>query len=187
MKKNILILALIFSFLGVKAQDLAGRKILHSSVKIGHNKNEYTKNSNYDLSILYGKIKENNTYLAFGGVFGGQHNEVFSNSTQNIKTKSFEIGPSIEFGKFVPLIDKLYISPNAGGSVRGVFGDAQGVALTAYASPLRFMYHFTQHFMLTASLGSASLYFKKVEETTNFNLTGSLTNNTNFGIFYSFK
>ncbi|MCD8539455.1 MAG: hypothetical protein LRY55_06565 [Leadbetterella sp.] len=114
----------------------------------------------------------------------------FTGSTQesnNISSQSFRLGPAVQFGKFIPLVDRFYLAPYIDGTLGAVFGDSKGVYLNASASPLRFMYNFSNHFMLSASLGSAGINFNRSDEVTNISLNGSLTNNTNFGVFYTFK
>lgn len=182
MRRIYLLIILLISVLSVQAQDLAGRKIIQGSVRFNINSNEYSSTNSSTLSLKYGKIKENNTYLAWGGSL------LFNGSTiNNENTSQFRIGPSVEYGKFVPIIDRLYLAPSFGGNIQAVLGNAEGISLNAYASPLRFLYDFSNHFMLSASLGSASLQFEQVHKTTRFLLDGSLTNNTSLGVFYTFK
>lgn len=184
MRRVYFLLVLLIPALSVQAQDLAGRKIIQGSVKFDINSDApANRKTNYStLSLKYGKIRENNTYLAWGGSL------LFTGSTvNNENTSQFRIGPSVEYGKFVPIIDRLYLAPNFGGNIRAILGNAEGVNLNVYASPLRFLYDLSNHFMISASLGSASLQFEQVHKSTRFLLDGSLSNNTGFGVFYTFK
>jgi|GEM_PF-1260950 len=173
---------LLVSCLSLQAQDLAGRKIIQGSVGVNVTSGESPYQNNYSASLLYGKIRANNTYLAWGGSFSG-----YTTHYNNSSTGYYRLGPAVEFGKFIPLVDRLYLSPYLGGSVQANFGDSEGVSAGAYASPLRFMYNFSNHFMLSANFGSASLTFNRISKVTQFTLNGSLTNYTGFGVFYTFK
>ncbi|TDB62380.1 hypothetical protein [Arundinibacter roseus] len=167
-------------------QELAGRKILNGSFYTQFNSNDQISHSRLALSsnLLLGKIKEDNSYWAFGGSVYVQSEDA---PDFNINTNRFGIGPAVERGKFVRIIDKLYIAPYAGGSVQGVFGDVTGANLSVYASPLRFMYQLTNHFLVSASFGSATLEASRIEKTTQITVNASFQNNTGFGVFYTFK
>lgn len=175
---------LLVSFLSTQAQDLAGRKIVQGSLGLSFNSSEIATRNNYNASVLYGKIRENNTYLAWGGTFTGATNKYDPTNEDN---QNFQLGPAVEFGKFIPLVDRFYLAPQLGGSVQAAWGSMNGVYISAYASPLRFLYHFSNNFMMSASFGSAGLKFNRVGETTQFSLNGSLSNSTGFGVFYTFK
>jgi hypothetical protein len=165
----------------LSAQNLEGRKIINGNMTatISSSKNSKTY-VNISTGLLYGKIKNDNTYWAYGGNFS-------TSAIDGTNSRLVFIGPAIERGKFVKIIDKLYIAPYIGGSISGVFGDFKGVNLNVYASPVRFMYNFSEHFMLSAGFGSANLTFIRYDDSTVFSLGASLTNNSNFGVFYTFK
>lgn len=175
---------LFLSFLSTQAQELSGRKIVQGSVGININSSEIQTQNSYNVSLLYGKIRENNTYLAWGGNFTGS---TYRYDPGEVNNQTFQLGPAVEFGKFIPLVDRFYLAPNFGGTVQAAFGDSEGVYAGAYATPLRFMYHFSNNFMLSASLGSAGISFSRINKATQFSLNGSLTNSTGFGVFYTFK
>jgi hypothetical protein len=179
-KHNILASLFLLLSLTTFGQDLAGRKIINGSLSANIVNDNRNTIATIGSSFLYGKIKSDNTYWAYGGSIN-----VLSNIADS--PDMVMVGPAIERGKFVKIIDKLYLAPYIGGSVKGVFGDVGGFYVNAYASPLRFMYHITNQFMISAGFGSASLQFNRLEGMTVFNLNGSLTNNTNFGVFYTFK
>lgn len=186
MKKLILLFTLIISVLNVKAQELAGRKIIQGSINFTLISTEQQLNSIGNFGLSYGKIKENNSYIAWGGALS-IHTSKLENSAQNLDYSQFQLGPTVEFGKFVSLVDRFYLAPYIGGAVQGIFGTASGIQLNAYATPLRFLYNFSNHFMLSATVGSASMQFQRTDLQTSFSLTGSLTNHTGFGVFYTFK
>lgn len=175
---------LFFSFFNIHAQELAGRKIVQGSLGLNFNSSDFGSRNSYNATVLYGKIRENNTYLAWGGAFSGATNK---NVPTNEDNQNFQVGPAAEFGKFIPLVDRFYLAPQLGGSAQAAFGSMKGVYINAYASPLRFLYHFSNNFMMSASFGSASLKFSRVEDITQFSLNGSLSNSTGFGVFYTFK
>lgn len=174
-----LILPLLFS-INAYSQDLEGRKIVNADLNLLILKNNGDAVSQFNTTLLYGKIKPNNTYLSYGFKLGFTHN------LEN-QPSMFALGPAIETGKFVKLVDKLYLSPYLGGSVQGVSIDGFGVNLSGYAIPIRFLYDFSNHFMLSASFGSASMNLNLNSQYTIFSLNGSLTNNSGIGVFYSFK
>lgn len=184
MKNPILFFAFILTSLSAYAQDLAGRKIIQGSFSVNINSTKTSHLNSYDASLRFGKIKPNNTYIAWGGNFNGTSSDSEFNS---VGVEQFKLGPSFDFGKFIPLVDRFYLAPHFGGTVQAVFGNSKGVAVGAYAVPLRFLYNFSNHFMFSASLGSANLNFSRIEKATNLSLNGSLNNNTGFGVFYTFK
>lgn len=181
MKKHNILASLFFLLsLTTFGQDLAGRKIINGSLSASFISSSSLTATTIGSSLLYGKIKSDNTYWAYGGSF-------YILSNLEGKSNMVMVGPAIERGKFVKIIDKLYLAPYIGGSAQGVFGNIGGFNLNIYASPLRFMYPITNHFMISAGFGSANLLFNKTKDATIINLNASLTNNTNFGVFYTFK
>lgn len=162
------------------AQDLVGRKIVNANLFLNATFNNGERVSTYTTTILTGKVKSDNTYWAFGAVLDNMNIQNSDNSLVNF-------GPAVEYGKFVKLVDKFYMAPVVGGSIQGVFGDIPGIKTNIYAIPIRVMYDFSNHFMLSASFGSVNLSTISVQGFTNINLSGSLTNNSSFGVFYTFK
>jgi hypothetical protein len=179
--KSILILTLFtLLFSSAIAQNLEGRKIINGTLNLTNVSGNGIQTLNIASNVLFGKIKKDNTYWAFGGNLNVVSVE---NSSPNIVM----LGPAIERGKFVKIIDKLYIAPYFGGNTSLVFGKLTGFNIGVYASPLRFMYHFTDKFMLSAGFGSANLNFNRMAGITTLNIGASLTNNSSFGVFYTFK
>lgn len=184
MKLLLLLVSVCLFCLTVKAQntspDLAGRKIITGSFNVNYRDQSGFSQTNASVNLLVGKIKANNTYLAFGGTF--------NYATDNVANPaSGTIGPAIESGKFIKLIDKLYLTPRIGGSFGIAYGDSSGFYANIYASPIRFLYHFTDKFFLTAGFGGASISYSDIDDTTNFNVNGSLTNTADIGAFLTFK
>jgi hypothetical protein len=177
MKLTLLLFALLISTASF-AQDLAGRKIINGNVNFSLMDNEVYTATNYEISILAGKIKPNLTYLAWGASLTGNHVS---------GTQYFSLGPAVEYGKFIPLVDRFYLAPTVGGNISATFGDTEGFGARVYATPLRFMYHFGQNFMLTGSFGAASASYSKIGKITNAGLNASLNNQTSFGVYYTFK
>lgn len=176
-------LSLLLSFLltiNSFSQNLEGRKIVNADLNLLILRPDGEAMTQFNSTILYGKIKPSQTYLSFGFKLG------FSYNIEN-QPGVFAIGPAIESGKFIKLVDKLYLSPYLGGSVQGVISDGYGANMSAYAVPVRFLYDFSNHFMLSASFGSASMNLNLNSPYTLFSLNGSLTNNSGIGVFYSFK
>jgi hypothetical protein len=179
MNSRILLLLFLLS-LTATAQDLVGRKIVNANLYFNAVFSDGASNSNYSASVLYGKVRSNNTYLAFGGVL----DNIF---IQDYERNIVNFGPAAEYGKFVKLVDKFYMAPVVGGSIQGVFGDTPGVRSNIYAVPIRIMYDFSNRLMLSAAFGSLNLTTIAMQRYTSINLNGSLTNNSSFGVFYTFK
>lgn len=181
MKKLLSLLFLTFCVQSLSAQDLVGRKIISGSVNVsviapGVDQSHIV---NIASSVLTGKIKENLTYWAWGGNFS-----IASSSPNDIIT----VGPSVERGKFILLVDKLYLAPYLGGNISGTFaGNTGGIQVGAYASPLRFMYHLKENFLISAGFGAAGLSYSNISGSQIFSLNASLTNHSSFGVFYTFK
>lgn len=161
---------------------IAGRKIITGSFNGNFRDQDNFNQSNINTSILIGKIKDNNTYIAFGGNFN--YSSVDNNGIDN---STGLIGPAIESGKFVKLIDKLYLAPRIGGSFGVSIGDTSGFSANFYATPLRFMYNFTDKFFLTAGFAGAFVNFSNIDDVTNVNINGSLGNTASIGAFFTFK
>jgi hypothetical protein len=187
-KKLVLVSVLLIFCSKVFCQDLVGRKIINGSINttlVFQNNNYYSNFADVNVFLLYGKIKEDNTYWSFGGSLN-------VSSANNNESSSTMIGPSFERGKFVKIIDKLYLAPYLGGTVQAIIGtngrtDSNGINLEFYASPLRFMYQLNDKFLLTAGFGRAEVGLNAKGSTTVISLNGSLNNNSGFGVFYTFK
>lgn len=181
MKTNSLLFS-VFLFtvsLSCFGQNLAGKKIISGSMSASFIGTSDLNVLSFGGSFLYGKVKESSAYWAFGGSAGVVLN---SQEGQNI----YSFGPAIERGKFVQLVDKLYLSPHVGGSVQAMVGDIRGVSVGMYASPLRLMYQVSDTFLLSATFGSANVQFRRVGSATIFTVNGSLTNGSGIGAFYTF-
>jgi hypothetical protein len=175
-----ILLPLFLISLTTSAQDLVGRKIVNANLYLNAVFADGASNSSYSASVLYGKVRPNNTYLAFGGVL----DNIF---IQNYERNIVNFGPAVEYGKFVKLVDKFYMAPVVGGSIQGVFGDTPGVRSNIYAVPIRIMYDFSNRLMLSTSFGSVNLTTIAMQRYTSINLNGFLTNNSSFGVFYTFN
>ena len=186
MKNLILILLTSIICFSVQGQneepELSGRKIITGSFNGSFRDQDNFNQSNINTNILIGKIRENNTYIAFGG------NLTYSSVEANdVESTSGLVGPAIESGKFIKLVDKLYLAPRIGGSLGIAFGDSSGFSANFYFSPVRFMYHFTDRFFLTAGFGGASASFINNDDFSSLNITGSLSNTGSIGAFFTFK
>lgn len=137
--------------------------------------------------MLYGKIKSDNTYLALGGRLGISNFSTATGEFEKYSNTLYQVGPSVAYGKFIPLANKFFYAPELGGNITGYFGNGTGVGVTINVSPLRFMYHFAENFMLTAQLGSAGLGFQQLNDVTIIDLSSSIANNSGIGVFYTFK
>ena len=164
--------------------DLAGRKIVSANLVFTTfipNESNVSGPLALQTNVLIGKIKDDNTYWAFGGQF-----QLISNSTVD---NSQSVGPAAEHGKFIKLVDRFYVVPAVGGNVSAKFSESStfGMDMSLYATPLRFMYHFGNNFMAYTTLGSASLSLTSTGSGTLINLQGGLRNSGSLGVFYTFK
>jgi hypothetical protein len=178
MKKTLLFLVMLCCYFQSSAQDLlVGRKVLNASLYV----DIFEDNASVSTTVLIGKIRPSLSYWAFGGQF--QLAKVGQSS-------AIGIGPAVEHGKFVKIIDKFYFAPYFGGSLTGFFrdsGDTGSLLLGVYAVPTRFMYQFSERFLLNASFGSANLTTGVVNDAFLLKLSSAWTNNSSFGVFYTFK
>ena len=161
------------------SQDLAGRKILTANLSAKAAGTDSDLAVQINTGLLFGKIKADNTYWAYGGQL--------SYAGSNGENYVISVGPGIERGKFIKLFDKFYSAPYVGGSAQAVFGLTEGVVLNAYAVPLRFVYQFSENFLLSATFGSASLLYSRLDDVNLFLLNANWQNNSGFGVFYTFK
>ncbi|MGR3811846.1 hypothetical protein [Jiulongibacter sp. NS-SX5] len=179
MKSYSILLFIFLSSFQVFSQDLAGRRIINGSLNFNHlNSFDQSPVTNLQLNILTGKIASDNTYWAFGG------NIIVDPSPYNY---NISLGPVIERGKFISLIDDLYLAPYLGGRVNGLFGEIEGAELAVYAVPIRLNYLLKEHFMISASFGSVNALINLNNYYQQYSLNASLSNNGSFGIFYTFK
>ena len=190
MKKHFLLLSLccLLAFVS-NAQDadstLVGRKIVSANLNLNYlsNNSNFNNNSVTMLNglLLIGKIKSNKTYTAYGLRFG-------INQLSNQSNNPVALGPAFERGKFVKLVDKLYLAPYFGGSLQvSLTSGTPFTNVIVYASPIRFMYPVTRHVMLSASFGSANFSYTRLQNTDLLTLNTSFSNNSSFGLFYTFK
>jgi hypothetical protein len=185
MKKLLFILFLFISTI-CNAQDLVGRKIINGNLNANFFISPNFKSYTFSTTFLYGKIKPNLTYTAFGGVI--QTIPVGKDELSGELINQTFVGPEFQKGKFIKIIDKLYLAPYFGGSaVMGFMLGEIGGRVSVEAVPVRFMYQCTDKFMLSASFGSANLSAQHLAEITQINVSGSLSNDSGFGVFYTFK
>ena len=98
---NILYTAIMFfSSIATFGQDLSGRKILNGALTTSIISVSGQTSTNFGSNLLVGKIKSDNTYWAYGGRVNIASN--FRGSPDIVM-----IGPAIERGKFVKIVDKL--------------------------------------------------------------------------------
>lgn len=184
--KKLAVVVLLFVTYASFGQDLVGRKIINGNVYL--NLTSISQNSFYDFntSFLGGKIKSDLSYWAFGGQVIGR-----SNGIQNNPQNYTGIGPAVQRGKFINLIDKLYLAPYGGANLSLLFGTgskfSKGINFGAAIVPIRFMYNFNEKFLLAASFGELALNLKQFNGEVNVILNGNLNNSSSIGVFYTFK
>jgi len=220
MKKVILTLSIFcLPIVSLFSQNLAGKRIINGNFSMNFN-NVSTqgnavlasaKNSNFTLnaSFLTGKVRENNTYTAYGFEVSANSRTTPLTSGSNIVNATsslYSIGPAIQFGKFIKVFDQFYYAPNSTFSVSGTFGSSEtsnssspslstgGFGAKANISPLNFIYQVNNNILLSMNLGSAGLtynYSKSSSDnfsmtTNNLSVYGSVTNFSGIGAYYLF-
>ncbi|MES2518506.1 MAG: hypothetical protein V4585_10385 [Bacteroidota bacterium] len=203
------------------SQNLAGKRIYNGNFSMnlstvstdGSVTSASSKNSNFALSatLLTGKIRENNTYTAYG--FNVIINtvstpQVSNGSVVNASSSLYSIGPAIQFGKFVKVFDQFYYAPNSTFSVSGKFGssgisangststtlNSGGFGARANISPLNFIYQVNDNFLLSMNLGAVGMSYDYLKSSTdnfsttsnNLSIYGSVTNFSGIGAYYLF-
>ena len=188
MKKIIFTFALFcLSFTALFAQEFVGKRILSGNLSMNltgntSSPNFSSSNLSLNISFLTGKIRENNTYTAYGFNFGTVSSTsplssggVFKDYTNS----TYTVGPVIQFGKFVKVFDKFYFAPNTTIGASYIFGSndtpttkrsSSGFNSRLNVSPLNFVYQLQNNFLLSMNLGSFGI---------NYSYIGSKQNNTN--------
>ena len=214
MKKIIITSALfVLSFTSVFSQNLAGKRIISGNLSVNlislnnEPKNvasSPTSNSAFTLgaTFLSGKVRENNTYTAYGF----NVNLTSNNDNRISKSQYYSLGPVIQFGKFIKVFDQFYFAPNSNFGVLGSFGsssttgspnsdsDLSGFGLRANISPLNFIYQVKDNLLLSMNLGSAGInyaYSRSSNQNSNniissLSVYGSVSNFSGIGAYYLF-
>ena len=216
MKKIVITFAFFaLSFTSIFSQNLAGKRIISGnlSLNLASLSNEpknstagSTTNSNFALgaTFLSGKVRENNTYTAYG--FNVNITSSGSDGNRATKSQSYSLGPAIQFGKFIKVFDQFYFAPNSNFGVLGSFGsstitgspnsdsDLSGFGLRANISPLNFIYQVKDNLLLSMNLGSAGINYaynrtsnqNSNNTISNLNVYGSVSNFSGIGAYYLF-
>lgn len=209
MKKTLLIAALLccnISFLS--AQDLEGKKIYSGNISLSFTNDFYesklstaTLKNSYlttNLNFLTGRIKKNNSYIAYGATLG-----IRSQIEDENTFKQYSLGPAVQLGKFVKVFNQFYLAPKSTFSLAGVWGSSvsdnlesiiSGATAGINVSPLNFVYQVKNNLMLNLSLGQLDLtysYFRAdndnyTQNSHDLNVTGNISNYTGFGVLYLF-
>jgi carbohydrate-selective porin OprB len=209
MKKTLLIAALLccnISFLS--AQDLEGKKIYSGNISLSFTNDFYesklstaTLKNSYlttNLNFLTGRIKKNNSYIAYGATLG-----IRSQIEDENTFKQYSLGPAVQLGKFVKVFNQFYLAPKSTFSLAGVWGSSvsdnlesiiSGATAGINVSPLNFVYQVKNNLMLNLSLGQLDLtysYFRAdndnyTQNSHELNITGNISNYTGFGVLYLF-
>ncbi len=209
MKKLLLIAALFccnISFLS--AQDLEGKKIYSGNISLSFTNDFYesklstaTLKNSYlttNLNFLSGRIKKNNSYIAYGATLG-----IRSQIEDENSFKQYSLGPAVQLGKFVKVFNQFYLAPKSTFSLAGVWGSSvsdnlesiiSGATAGVNVSPLNFVYQVKNNLMLNLSLGQLDLtysYFRAdndnyTQNSHDLNITGNISNYTGFGVLYLF-
>ncbi len=203
------------------AQDFAGKRIYNGNLSLnlsGQTLSPSTSRTNLILNatFLTGKIRDNNTYTAFGFNFGVVSSKDSQSSTTSFNKNSnstFNIGPAIQFGKFVKVFDKFYFAPNTTLGASYIFGSIEsqttnrsssGFSGRINISPLNFVYQIQNNFLLSMNLGGFGINYSYIGTSQNnpnssgttlnssdtnvydLSVFGNITNNTGIGAYYLF-
>ncbi len=223
MKKTNITLALLFLLISpIFSQNFAGKRIYSGSLGLmlrSQNGNSAMASSSYgskdvgfNATFLTGKIRANNTYTAYGFSLAIGNSQSSGTSSNTNKNNSFNLGPTIQYGKFVKVFEQFYYAPTLTCSVLGGFGSNKvinyqspfaesessswAIGANANATPIRFVYQLNEKVMLNMSLGNAGInynYFSAkasqsdyVNDGHNFSIQGDISNFTGIGAFYLF-
>ncbi|MEA5427288.1 hypothetical protein [Arcicella lustrica] len=207
MKKIILISIFCWlSSLNLFSQSLIDKRIYSGNLSLSLNHDTYkykfsspysATNTNVSISFLAGKIRKNNSYVAYGFVLGGHSlNQVTSFSQQ------ISLGPAVQVGKFIKIFDQFYFAPKSNFTLAGVIGKTEsseilnnkGINTSIDFSPLSFVYQIKDKIMLNMSLGQFALNYTYLNSSNDFfsqnshslDINGNLSNYTSLGMFYLF-
>ena len=189
MKKIIITFALFcLSLTSLFAQEFVGKRIYNGNLSLsltGTTLSPQISRTNLILNstFLTGKVRENNTYTAFGFNLGIQSSQNPQSSNtgviDNYSNSTHTVGPAIQFGKFVKVFDKFYFAPNTTLGASYIFGSndtpTSKRSLSRFSgglniSPLNFVYQVQNNFLLSMNLGGFGLSYSYI---------GSKSNNTN--------
>jgi hypothetical protein len=198
MKKIIFTFALFcFAFASLFSQEFAGKRIYSGNLSLnltGSTVSSQVNQTNLTLNstFLTGKIRENNTYTAVGfnfGITSSQNPQQSGFGVNNYSNSSYNIGPAIQFGKFVKVFDKFYFAPNTTLGASYIGGSSEtptskrslsGFSGRLNVSPLNFVYQVQNNFLLSMNLGNFGINYSYIgSKRDNTNTFGTITNTNN--------
>ena len=222
MKKTLFTFFLFcLSFTPLFSQNFAGKRITNGNLSVNLQGSTVSPSLdktdlNLNFTFLTGKIKENNTYTAFGfnlGIISSQNPQSSGTGINIYSNSTYNIGPAIQFGKFVKVFDQFYFAPNTTLGASYIFGssetpsskrDLSGFSGRLNIAPLSFVYKVQSNFLLSMNLGGFGVnysYIGSSQDNTNpfgttlnsndtsvYNLSifGSVTNFSGIGAYYLF-
>ena len=176
MKFHITTIIILFNLNNLFSQDFTGKRILTGNLylQIQNNKIDYdnnlfpvqydvsTRNNNVGFSFLSGRIKQNNTYTAYGVNFSVQG----SGNNDSRDLNNYFLGPELQFGKFVKVFDQFYFAPNTRlSSTYGwsniVDGSVNSISFRATIAPLSFVYRLNEKLLFNISMGSFGVGYSR--------------------------
>lgn len=201
MKKNIFTFALFCSSLtSLFAQEFAGKRIYNGNLSLnlsGATTAPQISRTNLILNstFLTGKIRTNNTYTAFGfnlGIQSSQNPQSSGFGVNNYSNSTYNIGPAIQFGKFVKVFDQFYFAPNTTLGASYIFGSSEtptskrslnGFSGRINVSPLNFVYQVQNNFLLSMNLGSFGINYSYIGSKPDGVFLGTGTNNSDTSVY----
>ena len=222
MKKIIFTFVLFCTiFTSLFAQEFVGKRIYNGNLSMNLTGETLPSQLNrtdliFNSTFLTGKIRDNNTYTAFGfnfGIMSSQDPQSSSTAVNNFSNSTFNIGPVIQFGKFVKVFDKFYFAPNTTIGTSYIFGSTEtptsdrsrsGFSGRVNIAPLNFVYQIQNNFLLSMNLGGFGINYSYIgtsqnnknpfgttlnnNQTSVYNLSifGNITNNSGIGAYYLF-
>jgi hypothetical protein len=199
MKINIFTFALFcFACTNLFSQNFAGKRIYNGNLTlnlIGGSTSTQASQSvlSFNSTFLTGKIRENDTYTAFGFNFGINSTVDSRQSVAGIPNEntysSYSLGPAIQAGKFVKVFDKFYFAPNTSIGVSYIFGSSESPTTSnsiggfngrINVSALNFVYQIQNNLLLSMNLGGFGIAYNYVGLTPQSKGTGGpVVNATN--------
>jgi hypothetical protein len=182
------------------AQEFAGKQIYNGNLSLnlsGATTAPQISRTNLILNstFLTGKIRANNTYTAFGfnlGIQSSQNPQASGVGVNNYSNSTYNIGPAIQFGKFVKVFDQFYFAPNTTLGASYIFGSNEtptskrslnGFSGRVNVSPLNFVYQIQSNFLLSMNLGSFGINYSYIGSKPDGIFLGTGTNNSDTSVY----
>jgi hypothetical protein len=195
MKKITFTLTLFFVvYISTFGQNFTGKRIYNGNLGLnlrGSSTSPQVSQSTLSLNstFLTGKIRENDTYTAFGFNFGitstVDSRELVAGVVNENTNSIYNLGPAIQAGKFVKVFDKFYFAPNTTVAASYIFGSGEsstsktsvnGFNGRINVAPLNFVYQIQNNLLLSMNLGGFGISYSYTGITPQSKGTTGVTN-----------